>query len=89
MKPLARRLAAILAVAAYVVPWLPRLLHTPRVRYNDYGAAGVCALASFAFLLCAFATALFGVPKTGRRDYWTKVLAVGLFWFISATLVPI
>ena len=86
---LARRLAIILAVAAYVVPWVPRLIRSPRVRYNDYGAGAGCALLAVGLLGAAFVLALFGSRVANRKAYWTNVTAVGLFWFLSVIFVPV
>ena len=84
----ARRLAIILAVIAFVVPWVPRLVHSPRIRYNDYGAAAACVALSACLLGLAFVAACIGARGADRKTYWPNVVAVGMLWFLATMLMP-
>lgn len=80
-----RRVAKILAAAAYVVPWPPHFIlppFDPHHRPIDDGR-GACIAFAYALILAAFVAAVFGARGSDRKTYWPRVAAVGTFWFLT------
>ena len=86
-----RRLAAILAFAAYVVPWIPRVFGPPLDRHHFIlpDGRGECLFLSAVLMLLGLFAAAFGRAGADRGSYWTRVLVVGFFWYASLAFVPI
>ena len=81
---MARRLAAILAIAAFIVPFVPRLVGVPYDRHHHVSpdGRGLCVGLAYGLMLVALVASLIGSPRTDKRPYWWKVTAIGLWWFV-------
>ena len=84
----ARRLAAILVVAAFVLPFVPRVVGLPNDPHHHVSpdGRGECVVLAYGLMLLSLIASLVGSPPVGKRPYWWKVAAIGLWWFVLLAL---
>lgn len=80
-----RRLSALLTGLAFVVPYVPTLLHFPRLNVLR-DEQNPCTAMSLALVLIALGLSL-GEGRSRRVSLWNVLLGVG--WVVAVICIPV